>query len=77
MEIERNWICKRLIREIIIKREVSESFETFDRDENDSLHEGIKKKKICNMYPLLNIFLRFVDVYKRIYVFQINFKWEL
>lgn len=46
MEIERNWICKRLIREIIIKREVSESFETFDRDESDSLHEGIKKKNL-------------------------------
>lgn len=46
MERERNWICKRLIREIIIKREVSESFETFDRDESDSLHEGIKKKNL-------------------------------
>lgn len=45
MERERNWICKRLIREIIIKREVSESFKTFEMKAILCMKE-LKKKNL-------------------------------
>lgn len=51
--MERNWVCKRLIREIIIKR-----FFAWE--------DSIGKEKFCNIHLLFDIFLHFVDVHKRI-----------